>query len=77
MQDYFRAVFTPILSTLLSCSGAQVDSVEKLVISIETENSEMAESEISALAIGEPLAIGAGAGKGHRAHKNAFQRRLI
>jgi hypothetical protein len=63
MQDYFRTIFALFLLTLLIFSDAQADTVEQLVISLHSEDFELAETDISTLVIGEARTIESDAGK--------------
>lgn len=57
MNHYFQPVFTLAAFALLSSLSVQADAQEKMVIALKTNDFELAETDISTLAIGEAQTI--------------------
>ncbi|MDH4019197.1 MAG: hypothetical protein OEU84_06315 [Xanthomonadales bacterium] len=57
MKHYLRPVFTLAVLLLLTATWVQAASEEKMVIALKTDNFELAETDISELAIGEAQTI--------------------
>jgi len=63
MKHYFKAIFALIIFSLLASTSVQAGSEEKMIIALKTDDSEMAEADISDLAIGESHTIETESGK--------------
>ncbi len=63
MKHYFQSVFALAALALLSSLSVQADPQEKMVIALKTNDFELAETDISTLAIGEAQTIETESGK--------------
>lgn len=63
MKHYFQPIFALATFALLSSLSVQADTQEKMVIALKTGDFELAETDISALAIGEAQTIETESGK--------------
>jgi len=63
MKHYMKAVFSLASLALLAAASVQAQSVEKMVIALKTDDFEMAQMEVSDLAIGESQTIETDSGK--------------
>ena len=63
MKHYLKPAFVLATIALLSASYVQADTEKKMVIAIKADNSELTETDISSLAVGEAKTIETGNGK--------------
>ena len=63
MKHYLRPVFALLTFALLTSASALAQTREKLVIALETDDFQLAETDISTLAIGEAQTIETNSGK--------------
>ena len=63
MKHYFKLIFTLLAFAFLTSASVQAETREKMLIALETDEIELAETDISTLAIGEALTIEAQSGK--------------
>ena len=63
MKHYLRPVFALFVLTLLTSASVLADTREKMVIALQTDDFELAETDISTLAIGEAKTIETESGK--------------
>ena len=63
MKHYLRPVLTLATFAFLAASSVQASSEEKMVIALKTDDFELTETDISALAIGEGQTIETESGK--------------
>ena len=61
MKHFLRPVFALFVLTLFTSVSAFAETREKMVIALQTDDFELAETDISTLAIGEAGAAQAGA----------------
>ena len=57
MKHYFRPVFALIVFVLLTATSVQAATGEKMIIALKTDDFELAETDISELAVGEAQTI--------------------
>ena len=63
MKHYFKPIFALLALALLATTSVQADTQEKMVIALKTSDFEVAETDISELAIGEAKTIETESGK--------------
>ena len=63
MKHYLKPVFVLVTFAFLAASPVQADTEEKMVIALKTDDFELTETDISALAIGEGQTIETESGK--------------
>jgi len=63
MKHYLKPVFVLATFAFLAASSAHADTEEKMVIALKTDDFELTETDISALAIGEGQTIETESGK--------------
>ena len=63
MKHYLKLIFTLLALTFLTSATVQAETREKVLVALETGDIELAETDISTLAIGEALTIEAQGGK--------------
>ena len=63
MKHYLKPIFILTSMALLTATSVQADTEEKMVIALKTDHFELAETDISALAIGEAKTIETESGK--------------
>jgi len=63
MKHYFGSVFVLLAFVLLTSASALAQTREKVIIALETDDFELAETDISTLAIGEAQTIETDSGK--------------
>ena len=63
MKQYLKPVFALATFAFLAASSVQADSEEKMIIALKTDDFELTETDISALAIGEGQTIETESGK--------------
>ena len=63
MKHYMKAIFSLAALALLATASVQAETVEKMVIALKTDDFEMAQTDVSDLAIGESQTIETDSGK--------------
>jgi len=63
MKGYLKPVFALAAIALLATGNTQADTEEKMIIALKTDDFEMTETDVSALAIGESQTIETDSGK--------------
>jgi hypothetical protein len=63
MKRYLKPVFTMAAFALLATTNVQADTEEKMIIALKTDDFELAQTDVSALAVGEAQTIETDSGK--------------
>ena len=63
MKHYLKPVFALATFAILAASSVQADTEEKMIIALKTDDFELTETDISALAVGEGKTIETESGK--------------
>ena len=63
MKHYLKTIFALAAMLLLTATSVQAQSEEKIIIALDTDGFEMAEADISSLAVGEAKTIETDSGK--------------
>ena len=63
MKGYLKPIFALAAIALLATGNVQADSEEKMIIALKTDDFEMTETDVSALAVGESQTIETDSGK--------------
>ncbi len=63
MKHYMKVIFSLVALSLFAAATVQAETTEKMLIALKTDNFELAETDISALGIGESQTIETASGK--------------